>query len=895
MALTVFLSYLCALFGSALLLRVVWRQWHLPMAIPLTLFIFFEILICISNAILLAQLAFPAAAEFCTVLSRRLLLFMPLLWFWLAYEYIRRIKLKPRYIALLLIEPLYVMFIYWLQWQPLIQGKIGPVSLFLIYNLYSYSIVLISIIWIAWHVYRTTGRLWKMLAMLLFLSLFPLLVALYNAQILPYRLGAPMLLLILVPAVLHFRWLAIVPIARDRLADVLTDGVAVLDKDNRIVDANPAAMGLLTQLAGTRAALSYPSPLPSAIQQVFDLTQSRSQHRELDFSALEHPIRYADTVLLPLLDRRQQPIGRLLLLHDVSRRKQAEQERERHLDELESAHRQLQQLDELKTNFFANISHEFRTPLTLSLGPLEDLLDGQHGSLAAPVRQSLASIRHHNQRLLHLINQLLELARLDAGNLPSLSEPINLASFIPQALAYFQEAAQRIGLELHWLTEVPVAWIRSDPDVIQTIISNLLSNALKYTATGGRIEVQLGTAVAASHWQLTVRDSGCGIPPDLLPHIFERFTRQSVADSVEPQRVVMPSSGIGLALVRQLVTAHQGQISVVSTVGQGSRFTVILPAALAPPPHESITPVRKPSAAVSLSELLQPAESEQAIPTPLEIDERPLILVVDDHPQMRDYIAFHLNGPHQVLVAGDGWQGLQLADRYSPDLIVADVMMPGLNGYQFCRQVKSHPQTSHIPIILLTARAGNEDKFKGLEARADDYLCKPFNRRELQARVANLLAQRLQLREYYTQLFNAPALTEIPAAPPHLAKSKEESDFLRSVRRVIRRHLASSDFQVTELALALQLSERQLQRKMNALLGCQPQQLLLEQRLQRAAKLLNETPLSIAEISSQVGFKSPSHFSQKFKAVFQETPTEYRQAPNRLLPQHISLLDLPSR
>ena len=289
-AFAVFLLYMIGIAGAALLLRPVWRQWHLPMAVPLTLLIVFELLISIFNAILLAQSSFPSAADYCLVLSRRLLLFIPLLWFWLTYEYIRRVKLKPLYIVLMLIEPLYILLIFWRQWQPLIQGHIGPIPLAFFYFFYSYGFVLGSIFWLAWHVYRTTGQLWKMPVIVVFLSLFPLLTALYGAQILPYRLGPPMLLLILVPAVLHFRWLAIVPLAGDQLADYLSDGVLVLDAQNRIVDANPSAVALLAEAVSPQTRLPYPLPMPDYLHQAFDLDDTQKQQCELALTVVPQKI-----------------------------------------------------------------------------------------------------------------------------------------------------------------------------------------------------------------------------------------------------------------------------------------------------------------------------------------------------------------------------------------------------------------------------------------------------------------------------------------------------------------------------------------------------------------------------------------------------------------------------
>lgn len=838
MAFGIFLLYIGAIFGAALLLRPLWGQWSLPMALPLTLFISLEAGFCVLNLLRISA-SFLQGALIGEFLIQRLVALVPVLWFWSTYESIRRQKLSPYRVVGLLVLPFGVMILKSLEdlgwWgAPAMALPAWVLRYYQIVLYYGYGLVLGSICWLSWHVYRTVGHLWQALGIGL-LALFPLALYLYAQKILPYRLGAPMTLLVLALAVLHFRWLVIVPIARDRLADVLTDGVAIVDSEHQVVDANPAGATLLAQMAGSSSLLPYPSPLPPPIQTAFDLTQIHPQQHELDCSHLTHPIRHADAMLLPLAGRRRRPIGQLLLLRDISRRKQAEQEREQHIIQLQAAHERLQQLDQLKTAFFANISHEFRTPLTLSLGPLNDLLDGLYGPLSTTVQNTLSHIRGHNQRLLHLINELLELARLDAGGAASLAQPFDLAVHLPRVVACFQETAQRQGVALDWRLEPASAWIYSDHDAIDKILGNLLSNALKHTRAGERITVDLATA-GPEHWRIEVRDTGSGIDPAFLPYLFERFARQ--VDETNPDRQIAPSTGIGLALVKQLVEGHRGEIQVTSAPGQGSCFTVLLPVAPAPASPPDVTRAPPLSLAHYAFNLESPSDnlespSERTLiaafdPGQSLAKERPLILIVDDHPEIRQYVASLLADHYQVLPVDNGWQGLQLANLHLPDLVIADVMMPGLNGYQLCQQLKAQRQTSHIPLILLTARAGEEDKLKGLAAQADDYLSKPFNRRELQARVANLLAQRVQLRTYYGQLFE-----QVGAPSPQvdaIDQDEEEHQFLKSVRQMIRQHLSDCDFQVAELALALQMSERQLQRKLQALLGRGPQSLLLEQQ-----------------------------------------------------------------
>ncbi len=401
----------------------------------------------------------------------------------------------------------------------------------------------------------------------------------------------------------------------------------------------------------------------------------------------------------------------------------------------------LHELDRLKSRFFANISHEFRTPLTLILGPIENL---RQRFTDDDAKKELGMMQRNGQRLLRLINQLLDLSRLEAGKLKLETRPGDLLAFLKGVVFSFESLAKqrRIDLQFQSSESLPPGYF--DADKLEKVLVNLLSNAFKFTAEGGKISVQLSViSKQSSRDQLltdyclliTVRDTGSGIPADYLPRIFDRFYTTGEGYAKEHQ-----GSGIGLALTKELVELHHGEIAVTSDVGKGTAFTVRLPLVPASSDRLSVTSDQLSVSSDTASRNWQGA-SEQNAETPFiqqsndliiqeqgssiehlaPSHEQPALLLVEDNADMRAYIRNHMDETYRVFEAEDGMDGFTTATDLIPDLIISDVMMPKMDGYQLCEKLKSDERTSHIPVILLTAKSSGESKVEGLELGADDY------------------------------------------------------------------------------------------------------------------------------------------------------------------------------
>ena len=548
------------------------------------------------------------------------------------------------------------------------------------------------------------------------------------------------------------------------------------------------------------------------------------------------------------------------------RERTAEVERQRDLLEKQAA--RLAELDQIKSRFFANITHEFRTPLTLTIGPLEDLLDVSNLSAddAEQVRLSLRNAR----RLLRLINQILDVSRLEAGRLHLYARPYDLASFLRELVQVFSPLADRKGIALTFEADPETMTIYFNADQIEKVFGNLLSNALKFTPEGGAVCVSVGED--AGYAVVRVTDSGPGIAPDDLAHIFDRFYQTGESDSK-----LQPGTGIGLALVKELVDLHGGSIAVESALGRGSTFVVRLPKGkghLAPDQmatEEAFEPVREEAEErlARYADLPEPRDGAAGTEPPEPLGDVPLVLVVDDNAELRAFVRRHLEPRYRVAEAEDGAAALALARRCVPDLIVSDVMMPGLDGDALCRAVKTDPEIDFVPVILLTARASMEGKLQGLEEGADDYLTKPFEMRELVTRVRNLIEQRRRLRARWAGDGAAIRLTT-PAVTP------SDEAFLRAVLAAIEEGMADETFSVARLAEVVGQSRANLHRKLKQLSGKTPSEWILTLRLERAAALLSGGAGTVSEVAYGVGFKSVSYFCKCFRERYDVTPARYR-------------------
>jgi signal transduction histidine kinase/DNA-binding response OmpR family regulator/ligand-binding sensor domain-containing protein len=505
----------------------------------------------------------------------------------------------------------------------------------------------------------------------------------------------------------------------------------------------------------------------------------------------------------------------------------------------------LQELDSLKTRFFTNITHELRTPLTIILGIATQL--------KTTTRQSLKDkgglIHRNGQHLLDLINQILDLSKLEAGKLPVQFLHGDVLVYLNYLLESFHSMASAKQIRLHFLPDVTELWMDYDANKTKQIISNLLSNALKHTPAGGDIYLQVKQAEETVIF--VVRDTGSGIAAKDLPHIFERFY-QADAHGV--------GTGIGLSFTRELVHLLNGTIVVDTQVGKGTNIEVELPIGKA----EGV-PLAQPLGQ-PMPEL--PANTQTLIEENRATD-RPLLLIVEDNVDVRNFLTESLRNTYQLIVAENGAIGIEKAQTHIPDLIISDVMMPEKDGFELCETLKKDKRTSHIPVILLTAKADVESRIEGLEQGADAYLAKPFEEAELAVRIRKLLELREALQTRYQ---DADFWEKKPTKPSHT-----EDAFVLRVRTLVEKNLEDSSFGIPQLCHQLGISRVHLHRKLKALTNQSTSHFIRRIRLQKAHELLRTSDLNVSEIAYEVGFADPTYFSRLYRETFGESPSQHRK------------------
>jgi len=516
----------------------------------------------------------------------------------------------------------------------------------------------------------------------------------------------------------------------------------------------------------------------------------------------------------------------------------------------------LKELDQFKNRFFVNITHEFRTPLTVILGLSRQLKQTLSGGESV---HKIDLIRRNGENLLRLINQLLNLAKLESDNLKLNYIQGDVLPYLRYVVESLHSLANVRGVTLQVQSPPDPIVMDYDPERLQQIVYNLLSNAIKFTSSGGKVILQTSVARATgqqiSQLILLVKDTGIGIAPEDLPRIFDRFHQ---ANHLE--KALTGGTGIGLALTRELVHAMGGEIKVDSELGNGTEFRVQIPI------HQGAA-----LAQADLPEIADPlpAKSENS-PTGSNQAQLPKLLIIEDNPDVLQYLASCLEASFVLSFACNGVDGIDMACKEIPDLIISDVMMPEKDGFEVCAALKEDERTSHIPIILLTARAGVEDRIAGLRRGADAYLAKPFHEEELQATINNLLELRRKLQEKYRKV----AFAKEPSPRPSSTGSNPEHAFLQKARSVVFEHLSDSTFNVADLSQALALSQRQLHRKLTALTGLSPVQLIRSMRLTRAKELLLAGGKNVSEVAYEVGFDDPKYFSRVFTAEFGLPPSK---------------------
>lgn len=515
----------------------------------------------------------------------------------------------------------------------------------------------------------------------------------------------------------------------------------------------------------------------------------------------------------------------------------------------------LREMDELKTRFFSNITHEFRTPLTLILSPLEKQLADP--GISPSVKSLLDSNYRHARQLLNLVNQLLDISKIEGQQMMVSNSTGDLSQFLIACVDAFQEQASLKGIDLISDINTAEGYFLFDHSKWENIVYNLLSNAIKFSDPGkkhSRVVVTLGAAAQPDFVELQIEDTGVGIGPDQLEHIFERFYQ--VDDSSTRRH---EGTGIGLALVKELVDLLDGSIKVESQVGERTTFTLMLPA-------------QKLSEAAHQKLETAPPDREETSKTDTEADEEtetPVLLVVEDNTELRSFIKEGLSRLGHVLEANDGRSARQLVINELPDIVISDVMMPRMNGFELCKLSKQDPRTAHINFILLTAKASQTAKIEGLESGADEYLTKPFNMQELELRVRNLLQEQRSLRKHL--------LDEIFPKSPESGVENFNDVFIKQLQKSLDRKLDDKALTADMLAQTVSMSKSTLNRKLKSVLNISTKDFIKQYRLKKATSLLL-AGYPVNEVSYLTGFDTASYFGQCFKEQFHLTPTEFVKA-----------------
>ena len=535
--------------------------------------------------------------------------------------------------------------------------------------------------------------------------------------------------------------------------------------------------------------------------------------------------------------------------------------------ELKAAQDKLSEIIELQNHFFTNISHEFRTPLTLIIGPSKQISDRTNDD---KIKEDAEIINRNAKKLNRLANQLLDISRIEAGRIKLKTSEQNLVPVVRRIIFSFKSIAEKKRISLNFNSEQECIILYIDEDKIDKILSNIISNALKFTPDGGCVNVSICLIPGAV--RIAVSDNGIGISKEHLSKIFDRFYQIDNSLSKEYE-----GTGIGLSLTKELVEIHKGRVIIESKEGKGSTFTILLPLGKEHLMDEEIVNKtiyeeikndenKKFPSSLDDSVLLSKLNDQKNYLESIENYNKPLLLIIEDNSDVRKYIIEILDEYYRIIEAINGEEGLSKSFEQIPDLIISDIMMPKMDGMQLCHFLKNDSRTSHIPVILLTAKATLKDKIEGLETGADDYIMKPFEAQELKVRIKNLLKQRKRIHEHFKKYeiaFDDKNLTPI------------DQKFLRNVVGIISQYMSDEYFSVEILAEKLAMSRSLLHKKLVALVGEPPNELIKRIRLNKAAKLIEHKAGNISEIALQVGFNNPSYFAECFHKQFGINPSQY--------------------
>ncbi len=520
----------------------------------------------------------------------------------------------------------------------------------------------------------------------------------------------------------------------------------------------------------------------------------------------------------------------------------------------------IKELDNVKTKMYTNITHEFRTPLTVMLGMNDAVKDYINEGEIDKIYHANEMIDRNGKNLLNLVNQMLELSKLESGKLQVDKQQGNIVNYLKYRLESFQSYAEEKGIQIHFRYHKDEIMMDYDVDKVSYIVGNLVSNAIKFTPKGGSIYVDVNGILNDNnepYLQLKVKDAGIGIAEDKIERIFDRFYQVDDTNIRKGE-----GTGIGLALVKELVKLLNGIIHVKSEVAEGTEFTVLLPITK----NEALAESTYYKISDEWSErLYNLVKNDEAYLN--ENQNTPLVLVVEDNADVSHYIGVSIKDNYRTVSANDGIEGIEKAIELIPDVIISDIMMPGKDGFELCATIKKDERTSHIPVILLTGKADVDSKIEGLQHGADAYIEKPFNRKELLIRLKNLMTLRAEIQKRYSEIdFNQP-ISELPNI---------ENTFLSKIRTIILEHIEEEDFGIVQLCKEIHVSRAQLHRKLIALTGESTSKLVRKIRLEEAKELLSLGELNVSEVAYMVGFKTQAHFSRVFSETFGISPSKYR-------------------
>ena len=560
----------------------------------------------------------------------------------------------------------------------------------------------------------------------------------------------------------------------------------------------------------------------------------------------------------------------------------------------------IEELNQVKLRFFTNISHEFRTPLTLILGQIEVLMQMDLGTT---IYNRILRIYKNAWHMRNLISELLDFRKQEQGYLKLKVEEQNLVAFTRQIYMCFYEYAQKKEITYRFdnVEETISVWF--DSKQLQKVIFNLLSNAFKYTPNKGSIRVEV--RMLASQAIVSVCDTGVGIPEEHISKIFERFYQTDNSSSFTL------GTGIGLALAKGIMNMHHGKIDVESTVGKGTKFTLSLPLGNRHFSDEEMATVESRESVIiseavpmlPFEQIMDVEEEKTKVQENIKEEDKPIILLVDDNEELLSMLEDLFLPIYKVYIAHDGREGLEMARQIQPDLIISDVMMPEKDGIEMTRELRADMMTSHIPIILLTAKTTIESKLEGLEYGADDYITKPFSATYLQARVENLLIQRKKLQSFYRDSLMHINMAAVPEDLPISAEgeSREENrtepeqevqpavpdmspndrKFMDKLVELMEQNMDNGELVVDDLVRELAVSRSVFFKKLKTLTGLAPIEFIKEIRIKRATQLIETGEFNMTQISYMVGINDPRYFSKCFKAQVGMTPTEYKEKVGR--------------